>query len=474
MESTRKERAPRLCAVAIGIAAAGILFGLALRQAAADAPADAPADTAAKRPNVLIIYTDDQGALDANCYGSADLITPNIDGLARRGVRFTQMYAPSSVCSPSRAGLMTGRIPPRAGVPGNCSSMQGQAGMPTEEVTIAEMLRSAGYVTGHVGKWHLGYTPETMPNAQGFDYSFGHMGGCIDNYSHFFYWAGPNRHDLWRNGEEVWYDGRFFMDLITEECRQFLEKNQDRAFFLYWAINVPHYPLQGTDPWRKTYEDLPSPRKMYAAFVSTMDERIGQVLAKLDQLNLRDKTLVIFQSDQGHSTEERTFGGGGNAGPYRGAKGCFFEGGIRIPSIVSLPGVIPEGEVRHQMATGCDWLPTIAAICRVSPPRVKLDGRCLLEVILSAQAPSPHQKFYWQLGRGARAQWAVREGDWKLLGNPRDSSNKAPLTKDDQRFLSNLAEDVSEMKNLAADHPEVVERLSRLHDQYVADIGIEE
>jgi arylsulfatase A len=158
-----------------------------------------PASAAAK-PNVIIIYTDDQGSVDANCYGAKDLATPNIDRLAATGVRFTQMYAPSAICSSSRAGLMTGRIPPRAGVAGNVSSEKGKAGMPTEEVTLAELMRGHGYATGHIGKWHLGYTPETMPNGQGFDYSFGHMGGCIDNYSHFFYWVGPNRHDLWRQG----------------------------------------------------------------------------------------------------------------------------------------------------------------------------------------------------------------------------------------------------------------------------------
>jgi len=149
-----------------------------------------------QQPNVILVYTDDQGSLDLNCYGSHDLQTPHLDRLASQGIRFTQMYAPSAICSASRAGLLTGRFPARAGVPGNVSSEQGHAGMPTSEVTIAEMLKQAGYATGHVGKWHLGYTPETMPNGQGFDSSFGHMGGCIDNYSHFFYWQGPNRHDL--------------------------------------------------------------------------------------------------------------------------------------------------------------------------------------------------------------------------------------------------------------------------------------
>jgi arylsulfatase A len=189
--------------------------------------------TAAQKPNVVIIYTDDQGTVDANCCGSKDLITPHMDALAERGVRFTQMYAPSAICSASRAGLMTGRIPPRAGVPGNCPSQEGLPGMPTEEVTIAEMLKSAGYATGHIGKWHLGYTPETMPNGQGFDYSFGHMGGCIDNYSHFFYWQGANRHDFWRNGVEVWQDGKGFGELMVEEAKAMIDREDKRPFFLY-------------------------------------------------------------------------------------------------------------------------------------------------------------------------------------------------------------------------------------------------
>ena len=339
--------------------------------------------------------------------------------------------------------------------------------MPPGEVTIAEMLKSAGYATAHVGKWHLGYTPETMPNAQGYDHSFGHMGGCIDNYSHFFYWQGPNRHDLWRNGREVWHDGEYFLDLMVGECEGFLEQNRQRPFFVYWAINMPHYPLQATAKWRAHYRKLPAPRRMYAAFVSTIDEHIGRVLKKLDELQLSDNTLVIFQSDHGHSTEERTFGGGGSAGPYRGAKACLFEGGLRVPSIVSLPGTIPRGEVRGQMATGCDWLPTIADYCDAGVPKVKLDGKSLVRVIASADVPSPHKTFYWQLG----PQWAVRDGDWKLLGNPRDNSKKAPITAADNPFLVNLAEDVSEMKNRAKDHPDVVERLSKLHAEYVRDIA---
>lgn len=431
--------------------------------------ADNTADAASKaqQPNVMIIFTDDQGSIDVNCYGAKDLITPHMDSIASRGIRFTQFYASAPVCSPSRAGMLTGRFPRRAGVPGNVSSHHGKSGMPVEQVTIAEMMKQAGYQTAHVGKWHLGYTPETMPNGQGFDSSFGHMGGCIDNYSHFFYWNGPNRHDLWENGKEVWHDGEFFPDLMVKQCQTFLKAPHEKPFFLYWAINVPHYPLQGKDKWRKQYAHLESPRDKYAAFVSTMDDCIGEVLQTLDECGLRENTIVIFQSDHGHSTEERTFGGGGNAGPYRGAKFSLFEGGIRVPAMISWPGRIAEGEVRTQLATGCDWLPTIADLTGAPLPGHKLDGKSLKQVIESADADSPHKNFYWQIGKS----WAIREGDWKLLGNPRDTSNQAPLTKEDKLFLVNLSQDIGEKQNLATCNPEKVEHLKQIYERYLKSLS---
>ncbi len=431
--------------------------------------AQAYADSAG-RPNVVIIYTDDQGSLDLNCYGSKDLATPHLDRLASEGVRMTKMYSPSAICSASRAGLMTGRFPARAGVPGNVSSAHGHAGMPASEITIAELLKSAGYATGHVGKWHLGYTPETMPNGQGFDESFGHMGGCIDNFSHFFYWNGPNRHDLWRNGKEVFMDGRFFLDLMVEEGHRFIKDNQDKPFFLYWAINAPHYPMQGTSKWRQHYKDLPSPRRQYAEFVSTVDEKVGALVGKLDELGLRENTLIIFQSDHGHSTEERAFWGGGNAGPYRGAKACLFEGGLRVPSIASMPGTIPQGQVRDQLATGCDWYPTIAKLCGVDLPSRTYDGRDLTDVLKSAKAETPHDHFFWLMGHGKNAQWAVQQGDWKLLGNPVDRTDRRKNVKLDKVFLANLSSDIGETTNVATKNPEVVQRLQAIADSHRSGI----
>ncbi|MEZ6132815.1 MAG: sulfatase-like hydrolase/transferase [Planctomycetaceae bacterium] len=422
----------------------------------------------ASRPNVVMILADDMGSVDLNCYGSSDLATPELDALAASGVRFTQFYAAAPVCSPSRAAFITGQYPQHAGVPGNVSSASGHAGMPEATQTVGELFAAQGYVTGHVGKWHLGYTQPTMPNGQGFKESFGHMGGCIDNYSHFFYWNGPNRHDLWRNGTEVFHDGEYFPDLMAADAIRFVNQHRDQPFLLYWALNTPHYPLQGSKKWRQHYAELTSPRKEYAAFVSTTDEVVGRLLRRLDELGLRDNTIVVFQSDHGHSTEERTFGGGGNAGPYRGAKFSLFEGGIRVPAMISWPGRIPAAAVRHQMATGCDWLPTLLALCGLDAGQSTFDGKDLSAVLKSDSTESPHQVFHWESGGGKNnRQWAVRKGDWKLIAHPNDTSHLAPITEADRRFLVNLKDSVRELDNLASKHPDIVKELEQLHDEWV-------
>lgn len=423
------------------------------------------------RPNVLIIFTDDQGSLDMNCYGSRDLVTPNMDAIAARGVRFTQFYAAAPVCSPSRAALLTGKVPLRAKLTGNVAAhlKDRGIGLPTEQVTIAEMLKASGYATAQIGKWHLGNAEVEQPRGQGFDYSFGHLVGCIDNYSHFFFWEGPNRHDLWRNGEEVWYDGEYFPDLTVKEVNQFMDMNQDTPFFIYWALNLPHYPYQGKKEWLDKYSGLESPRREYAAFISTMDEKIGEVLKKLDDLGLRDNTLIILQSDHGHSREDRAMYGGGNAGPYRGAKFSMFEAGLRVPAIISLPGRIPENEVRGQLATGMDWLPTLAELCQVDLPRTRLDGKSLVPVI-QKNAASPHEVVHWQYSLKDKSGWAVRSGDWKLLGYPKDPNREETLSPADSLFLVDLSKDLSETTNLSEDFPKKVEAMKKLHDEWLTEI----
>lgn len=425
--------------------------------------------TSAKRPNVIIIYSDDQGALDLNIYGAKDLITPNLDRLARSGTRFTQFYAAAPICSPSRASLITGRYPQRAGLWGNAGESYGDDGMPGSQYTVGELFRDAGYKTAHIGKWHMGYSPATMPNAQGFQYSFGFMGGCIDNYSHYYYWGGANRHDLWRNGTEIWESGKFFPDLMVDEAGKFLEKNRSNPFMMYFAINIPHYPLQPKDEWRKYYKNLPMPRSIYAAYVSTMDAEIGRLLKKLDQLGLTKNTIIVFQADQGFSREDRGFGGGGYAGPYRGSKFSLFEGGIRVPAFISWPGHVPANAVRTQFATNIDWYETLAEYCHIPLPDRKLDGRSLVKVIGSSQAPTPHPDFYWQsLGSKTNPQWAVRDGDWKLLHSPIESK---PGDLDTGKFmLVNMRTDSSETINLAAQHPEIVQRLKAKYEGWIKEV----
>ena len=426
------------------------------------------AEEASRKPNVIVILTDDQGTIDAGCFGAKDLATPHIDGLASRGVRLTQFYAAAPVCSPSRAGLLTGRYPVRAGVPGNVSSTAGVPGMPASQITMAETFKAAGYATAHIGKWHLGYSDETMPLAQGFDTSFGHMGGCIDNFSHFFYWQGPNRHDLHQDGREVHRPGRFFPDLMVEEASQFISKHREQPFFLYFALNGPHYPYQGDPHWLEHYKDLPSPRNLYAAFLSSIDERIGSVLKRVDELGLRDQTIVVFQSDHGHSTEERAHLGGGSSGPYRGAKFSLFEGGIRVPAIISWPGKLPQGEVRTQLGHSCDWLPTLAALSGVSLLETEVDGVNLVPMLRAADVVAPRRLVHWHLG-DQPAQWAVRDGDWKLIGNVQDSTGGELTAEDKKLFLVNLSEDPTEQRNLADKYPAVVRRLLAAHENWAAN-----
>lgn len=447
---------------------------LAVRMGIAIALVALPATLAfarAERPNVIVIYTDDQGTVDAGSYGADDLHTPGMDRLAATGIRFTQFYAPAPVCSPSRAGMLTGKYPPNAGVPGNVSSKQGNPGMPEEQVTIAEMMKAAGYATAHIGKWHLGYTPETMPNNQGFDYSFGHMGGCIDNYSHFFYWSGPNIHDLHRNGEEVYHDGEYFPDLMLREASEFMTDHQEAPFFIYFAINAPHYPYQGEASWLAKYRlaGVPYPRDLYGAFLSSIDARIDRLIDQVEVLGLREDTIIIFQSDHGHSMEERAHFGGGSAGPYRGAKFSMFEGGIRVPAIISWPGHLEKGGVRGQMAHGSDWFPTIADLCGIDLPDSPIDGKSLAPVLRDKSAPTPHNVLHWATGTGKRLQWAVRQGDWKLVGNPQDPS--APKSENlPEHMLVNLASDPGEQQNLAESELARFAEMKALHDSWYATL----
>lgn len=433
-------------------------------------------DQTPSKPNVIVILSDDQGTLDLHSYGSTDLATPNLDRLAASGVRFTQFYAAAPVCSPSRAGLLTGKYNFNAGLFGNVdipdNDPEGKSGLPTEQITMAEMFQSAGYKTASIGKWHLGHTPEKLPNGQGFDYFFGHQRGCIDNYSHFFFWDGPNLHDLYQNEKEIHRPGEFFGDLMVDEVKNFTQPSAD-PFFIYWAINMPHYPYQGRPSWLEHYKDLPSPRKEYAAFLSTLDELVGNVLDHLEQTGQLDNTIIVFQSDHGHSTESRAYYGGGNAGPFNGAKFSMLEGGIRVPAIISWPGGdLPKGEVRNQWAGSVDWYPTLADLAEVAIPNpTDISGISLKNVIYD-NAASPHDVMHWGTGlpENENSSWAVRKGSWKLLGNPRDPAGKLTFTEEDKLYLVNLEQDSTESGNLSQKHPEVVTELLQLHQDWLAPI----
>ncbi len=456
-------------AITIGL---GILF--------ISLPLNAYAQTTTKgRPNIIVIMTDDQGSIDLNSYGATDLYTPNMDRLAKEGVRFTQFYAGAPVCSPSRAALMTGKTNLRAGLEGNVpiperAEESGEYGLPTEQITMAEMLKPNGYYTALIGKWHLGHREQNLPNGQGFDYFFGHQRGCIDNYSHTFYWDGPNKHDLFRNMEEVYYDGEHFTDLMAEEVKQVINHRRNEPFFIYWAFNAPHYPYQGTTKWLDYYKNLPTPRKEYAAFVSNTDEKIGIVLDYLDEMGLAENTIVIFQSDHGHSLEERAFWGGGNAGPYRGSKFSLFEGGIRVPAIIRYPGVVPANEVRDQLSMEMDWFSTIGELTN-SEVGDNIDGKSLMPIILDGKKESRHEVVHWQFGNydDKTAQWAVRKGSWKLIGNVNEPSGQGAKKNLDKLFLVNLDKDIGEKNNLAKSNPKKKDELLQLHNSWIKSVRSE-
>jgi arylsulfatase A-like enzyme len=430
-------------------------------------------------PNVVIMLTDDQGMLDAGCYGSSDLRTPNIDRLAATGVRFTQAYA-HTVCCPSRAALLTGRHPQRSGVhfwtQGDMNAADG-INMSLQEVTLAEALKPSGFRTALFGKWHLGAHRDFGPKKQGFDEFFGIRDGFIDNYNHYFLHQ-SGYHDLYEGTDEVDADGQYFPELMVRRSLRFIEESKDRPFFLYVPFNIPHYPEQALKQYTELYKEMADPtRQSYAAMISTTDHYIGAIVDKLEALDLRENTIVIFMSDNGHSAEtnyrikgsnhksgypDGHFYGasdGGNTGKWTGHKGNFFEGGIRVPAIISYPAKLPSGEVRDQIVTAMDWYPTVLELCGIQRPTgaPSLDGHSLLPMIESATAESGYSVLHFQWGK----KWAVREGDWKLVG----TEGKPKTT------LHRLSGENPELINHANDHAEVVKRLRTLHREWLEEVA---
>lgn len=428
------------------------------------------------RPNVVVILSDDQGYGDIGCYGTeSDPLTPHLDALAEGGVRFTSFYAAAPMCSPTRAALLTGRYPYRCGVPFVVSSAQDVVGLKGGEITLAELLRDAGYRTGLVGKWHLGTAQESLPNSQGFDDFYGFRSGCIDYYSHRFYWglgAGlPSFHDLYRNGEEIDESGEYATELITRESVRFIDESAGEPFYLFVSYNAPHYPMHAPQQYVDRLAHVEDPeRRMHLAMVAAMDDGIGEIVKALETNGVRGRTLIFFQSDNGATIEDRAGLGGRNT-PFRGYKFSLFEGGIRMPAIANWPGIVPAGKVRDQPACSIDLMPTLAMLCGAPVPRDRvIDGKDVWPMIVDG-ARSPHRDLFWK----RYDQAAVRRGDWKLVKNGILAlGEEHQLQGDDRTFLADLAEDPGERNNVAAQHPEIVRELSNALAAWEADVTSEE
>lgn len=292
------------------------------RRAALATPLALAAQSAPK-PNFVVILLDDLGCTDLGCYGARDLRTPHIDALASTGVRFTNWYANAPVCAPSRASLLTGLYPANAGVPNNNYEL------PANKPTIASLLKPAGYRSALVGKWHLGNTPIS----RGFDESYGFYSGCVDYYSHRFYWGDPripNYHDLFRNGKEIFEDGQYLTERLTEEACAFVKRSAAEPFFLYLAYNAPHYPMHAPRKYMDRFKSLDPERQTYAAMISAVDDGVGQLRDALQRNGVDKNTCIILLGDNGASSEARAGLNGkpataGSNGPYRGHKFSLFD-----------------------------------------------------------------------------------------------------------------------------------------------------
>jgi len=427
-----------------------------------------------RAPNVVILYTDDLGNGDVGCYGCKDIRTPSIDALAASGVRFTNYYTPAPICAPARAAMLSGRYPRRAGMSNtqNIRSAPNSPGLNTEEVTFAELAKQRGYATAVFGKWHLGSTYECHPNSQGFDSFFGHLSSCVDSFSHMFYAQEPFHHDLWRNREEVFEDGKHMTDLITREATRFIDRHADEPFVMYVAYNTPHYPMVSQAKYLKMYQDMPRRRRFHAALVAGIDDSVGQILQRLRDRKLIRDTFVFFASDNGAANRSRRGEGGGSNAPYREFKRSLFDGGISVPGIVSWPGTIPENQTRDQLTIGMDVFSTIADILGAELPRYRtIDGQSWMPFLKDPDKPG-HEALFFEWAD----QHTVRWGKWKLVRNPLidqyvSRQNRVDPKHDDYVFLADTEADPGEESNLAEQHLEVVGKMSAMYDHWRRSIG---
>jgi len=407
-----------------------------------------------RRPNIVLIVADDLGCGSLGCYGSREVNTPNLDRLAANGMRFTDFHSNGPMCTPTRAALMTGRYQQRCAWVDdselspvfreqrrNNMKQRWAWGVAIGERTIADLLKRAGYRTGIIGKWHLGYDFGFHPMNQGFDEFRGFVGGAVDYHTHIAS-HGLQALDWWKDWE-VENEPGYVTDLLTGYATDFIARNKERAFFLYLAHAAPHDPLQGRDPKRKK-----SPAETYREMIEVLDESVGKVQEALREHHLGEKTLVIFCSDNGPAPPR----GHDANGKFRGGKGSLYEGGHRVPCIISWPGVVPAGSVSGDPVLTMDFFPTFANLAGAAPAEDReVDGMDLLP-ILRGDGGEPGRVLHWRFGD----RWAVRKGDWKLI---------------DDKVLYHLGKDPAETKNIYAEHPEVVEQLRNLNRQWTREVG---
>ena len=419
----------------------------------------------ARLPNLIVVVTDDQGYADVGFNGCKDIPTPNLDSIAGNGVLFPNGYVSYSVCSPSRAGLLTGRYEQRFGHERNPQFQpeNPRSGLPLTETTLADVLRKVGYQSGIIGKWHLGAHPDLHPLKRGFNEFFGHLGGghryfpeelTLQNTSQAKSEADSYRLWIMRDHTPV-KTTKYLTDEFSDEAVRFVDKHKDAPFFLYLAYNAPHSPLQADAKYLARFPDIKSEkRRTYAAMVSAVDDGVGRVLAKLRDLDLNEDTMVVYLSDNGGPSDN-----GSNNSPLRGGKGSPWEGGVRVPFAAQWPGHIPKGLVYQNPVISLDIFATIAAQAKapVDPSR-PLDGVDLMPYLTGGKEGPPHEAIYLRMfDKGA---YAVRGGDFKLV---------IP-TKGGGPELYNLTKDTAEKNNLADSNSEQLGTLEKLRTAWNAQL----
>lgn len=405
----------------------------------------------AKKPNILVIVGDDMGYADVGVHGCKDIPTPHLNALSNSGTRFTSGYVSGPYCSPTRAGMLTGRYQQRFGHEFNPAAGPNQ-GLPVTESTIADRMKAAGYRTALVGKWHLGGSADRVPLKRGFDEFFGFLGGAHD----YFKSMGLLR------GAEPANEKEYLTDAFAREAVGFIDRNKAQPFFLYLAFNAVHTPMQADDTRMKKFAGITDPtRQTYAAMMTAMDEAVGQVVGKLKDVKLTDNTLIFFISDNGGPTMKGTTINGSINAPLRGSKRTTLEGGVRVPFFVSFPGRIPAGITDDRPVIQLDFLPTALAAAGVEvKPVWKLDGVNLLPYLgANKNETAPHEALFWRLG----AQYAIRQGDWKLV---KYDSTADGGTGTSEAKLYNLKDDLGEASDLAVKQPEKVKELRAVWDTW--------